>query len=380
MEAPPVVVEDVQPTPVVMQRTVPTVDAVQKTVEVPQIQHIENIVNVPVVSQRQALTIQTDTVDVPRNQFLHRVVDVAVVTQQRDVPVPCVMTPEVVRQLSDVPAVPRAQLLDRVDDVPVSRQRQTPMIQIVQKTVEVPQIQFIDKFVDSPESVQADLEIELEVSTPEHRTHDDENKCVTASTEGMEQDACVHAVAPASSRAQREFDNTEAGVECVGEDLKEMKKMLEFLVRRERKVDVKTEVAVKKLERLEKERDEQDDKEREASLKEALADKTRVVKLVVDKWFVEKGFGCGKVPTDEIVFIHASVVHGGEVLMIGTDAWVQVVNDEARVGRGDRARNASGRKAWKEEKDREKANRVAQQVRRAAALTAELAGSVTRES
>ena len=91
---------------------------------------------------------------------------------------------------------------------------------------------------------------------------------------------------------------------------------------------------MKKLERLEKERDEQDDKEREVSLKEALADKTRVVKLVVDKWFVDKGFGFGKVPTGEIVFIHASVVHGGDVLMIGTDAWVQVVNDEARAEGG----------------------------------------------
>ena len=47
------------------QRTVPTDDAVQKTVDVPQIQHIENIVNVPVVSQRHALTIQTETVEVP---------------------------------------------------------------------------------------------------------------------------------------------------------------------------------------------------------------------------------------------------------------------------------------------------------------------------
>ena len=56
------------------------------------------------------------------------------------------------------------------------------------------------------------------------------------------------------------------------------------------------------------ERDEQDDKEREASLKEALADKTKVVKLVVDKWFVDKGFGNGKVPTGEIVFIHACMV------------------------------------------------------------------------
>ena len=43
------------------------------------------------------------------------------------------------------------------------------------------------------------------------------------------------------------------------------------------------------------------------------------------------------------------------------------------VPKGYRARNAWGQSAWKEEKDRVKANRVAQQVRRAAALTAELA-------
>ena len=43
------------------------------------------------------------------------------------------------------------------------------------------------------------------------------------------------------------------------------------------------------------------------------------MKLVVDKWFVVKGFGCGKVLTGEVIFIHASVVRGAEVLMIGTD-------------------------------------------------------------
>ena len=101
--------------------------------------------------------------------------------------------------------------------------------------------------------------------------------------------------------------------------------------------------------------------------------------MVVDKCFVDEGFGFGKVPTGEIVFIHASVVHGGEVLMIGTDAWVQVVNDEARAEGGYRARNAWGRNAWKQERDREKANRVAQQVRRAAALTAELAAQSVRK-
>ena len=51
----------------------------------------------------------------------------------------------------------------------------------------------------------------------------------------------------------------------------------------------------------------------------------------------------------------------------------QVVSDHARAEGGYRTRKAWGRRAWEEEKDRERASRAAQQVRRAAALTAELA-------
>ena len=45
------------------------------------------------------------------------------------------------------------------------------------------------------------------------RTHDDDNQREiflgdNASTDEMEEDACVHAVAPASSRSQRELDVT----------------------------------------------------------------------------------------------------------------------------------------------------------------------------
>ena len=72
--------------------------------------------------------------------------------------------------------------------------------------------------------------------------------------------------------------------------------MVEFLVRRERKLDVKADVAVKRLARLEKEHSQQEDEECEASLPDALADRTKVVKLVVDKWFVDKGFGFGRAP------------------------------------------------------------------------------------
>ena len=66
-------------------------------------------------------------------------------------------------------------------------------------------------------------------------------------------------------------------------------------------------------------------------LQEALSNQSKAVKVVVDKWFVDKGYGFGKAPTGEIVFIHASAVQGAEVLTIGTDAWVQVVNDDARA-------------------------------------------------
>ena len=55
------------------------------------------------------------------------------------------------------------------------------------------------------------------------------------------------------------------------------------------------------------------------------------------------------------------------------EAGTQVVSDQARAEGRYRARKAWGQRAWREEKDRERASRAAQQVRRAAALTAELA-------
>ena len=63
------------------------------------------------------------------------------------------------------------------------------------------------------------------------------------------------------------------------QQLHKIRRMVEFLVGRERKLDVQTDVAVRRLGRLEKENDEKDDDEREASLTEALSDKTKVAKL-----------------------------------------------------------------------------------------------------
>ena len=166
----------------------------------------------------------------------------------------------------------------------------------------------------------------------------------------------------------------------VKNDLAHVRDLVGVLVRRERCAETKAEIAARRLDRMEREQHEADDAEHEANLQETLANQPKAVRVVVDKWFVDKGYGFGKAPTGEIVFIHAGAVQGAEVLMIGTDAWVQVVSDDARAQGEYRAKRAWGRKAWKAERDKEQANKVAQQVKRAAALTAELAAQSEKKT
>ena len=180
---------------------------------------------------------------------------------------------------------------------------------------------------------------------------------------------------------RRKFtDDVASDISDVKNELAHVRELLGVLVRRERRTETKTEIAARRLDRMEREQHEADDAEHEASLEEALSNQSKAVKVLVDKWFVDKGYGFGKAPTGEIVFIHASAVQGAEVLTIGTDAWVQVVNDDARAQGGYRAKRAWGRNAWKAERDKENANKVAQQARRAAALTAELAAQSEKKT
>ena len=178
-------------------------------------------------------------------------------------------------------------------------------------------------------------------------------------------------VVSAAAAIDKETSFTIVKLEDVAKDVQEVGKSVKLLVQRERTVDIKTHVAIRRLERLEKETVQQDHQKHEAGLTEAFADKSKAAKLVFDKWFVDKGFGFGRVQTGETIFVNASVVQGGEVLMVGTDAWAQVESDDARAGvprtKSLEAQGVDRRKG------QEKAIKVAQQVRRAAALTAELA-------
>ena len=179
---------------------------------------------------------------------------------------------------------------------------------------------------------------------------------------------------------EKPADDMVSEIRDLKSDLVHIRELLGILVRKERSAEAKAEIAARRLNRMERERDQESEAECEATLEEALADHSKVVMVIVDKWFVDKGFGFGKTPTGQVVFIHASAVQGAEVLEIGTDARLEVVNDDARAQGVCRARRAWGQDAWKAEKDKERANKVAQQVRRAAALTAELAAQSEKKT
>ena len=190
------------------------------------------------------------------------------------------------------------------------------MIPNVQKTVEVPQIQYVDKIVDAPDVVTgtrtrapsdaADLvskklrrfpsetqtvcwtgripqRLENTVSSKgeESRSEMDETRERHAAGEDLD----LPPVAPDMEVGGSHLQDTAEEERIVDwtQDLREIRRMVEFLVRRERKLDVKADVAVRRLARLEKEHSQPEDEEREASLPDAFADRTKVVKLVVDK-------------------------------------------------------------------------------------------------
>ena len=200
-----------------------------------------------------------------------------------------------------------------------------------------------------------------------------------ARSPGREMVQVIHAEWSQELReVRRKFaDDVASEMTDVKNDLAHVRELLGVLVRRERCAETKTEIAARRLDRTEREQHEADDAEHEANLREALSNQLKAVNVLVDKWFVDKGYCFGKAPTGELVFIHASAVQGAEVLTIGTGAWVQVVSDDARAQGVYRAKRAWGRKAWKAE---ENANKVAQQEKRAAALTAELAAQSEKKT
>ena len=190
-------------------------------------------------------------------------------------------------------------------------------------------------FVTAP--VLANSPVVVESAQPAHVAQ----YMVLAPTVSCADAAVTHATRPlpATTTAvahrlvdEKPADDMVSEIRDLKSDLVHIRELLGVLIRKERSAETKAETAARELDKME--RDEESEAECEATLEEALANQSKVVKVIIDKWFVDKGFGFGKTPTGQSIFIHASAVQGAEVLKIGTDARVQVVNDDARAQGG----------------------------------------------
>ena len=280
------------------QRQVPAVRSVQKTVEVPRVQYIDNVADIPVDMQRQVSTTQAA-------QDIEEVEDVPALTQseipnipdddddwleqeskKRKLPMPADAVSESRADESD---------FDRFDDLVLpSPERKTIFISIASG----------DEAEDGP-----DKEQEITRST----VQGEESMLVDETDAQAPENELVQAVHAEWARELREVrkkfaDDVASEMTDVKNDLAHVREMLGVLVRRERSAETKAEIAARRLDRMEREQHEADDAEHEANLQEALANQSKAVKVLVDKWFVDKGYGFGKAPTGEIVFIHASAV------------------------------------------------------------------------
>ena len=397
-----------------MQRQVPAVQVVQKTTEATRIQFIDRTVDTPVVQQGQVPTMQTvqKIMENPQTQFLDEIADVPVVAQhwmpvamQREIPMGTrvqrrIEAPSIMQAAGMMPEVPqiRDQTVEVARVIPQERIKPARESASVRErirqfemngvsrtsTVEVPRVTPGDWQSEDIED-EAPNKRRKQESDPDSRAPVHFSLCDGSSDQGTKsvEDSAELETWPKGEREGipvEQLDEILLETRDVKSELLHVRELVGVLVRRERCAETKAEIASRRLERMEREKDDADDAEHEVELEEALANQAKVVRLVVDKWFVDRGFGFGKTSTGEIVFIHASVVQGAEVLMVGTDAWAQVVSDHARAEGGYRARRAWGRNAWKAERDKENANKVAQKVRRAAALTAELAAQSEKKT
>ena len=122
------------------------INQVTEQVEVPHVQFLTKVDDMPVVVQRQVSTDQAvqKAMEVPLLQFTDKVVDNPVVAQ-RQIPV-------MVQTIQKTTDIPQLQCIDKVIDVPVVSVVQAPQVQVSEKTVEISQLQAAEKFVETRET------------------------------------------------------------------------------------------------------------------------------------------------------------------------------------------------------------------------------------
>ena len=319
---------------------VPRVQVLEKTAEIPQLQTVEKIAETPPTQTIQGTQAPESSgispvCQVRQTGHVEELVEVSRVFSQDAV------QQRFGKQTIEIPAetqmIQSARTSERSGTAPVCQMTQAEIGEVIEIGASIPAESASPIFVTAPVLENSPVVVGFE--QPAHVAE----YMALAPTVSCTDAAVTHATRPlpATTMAvahrlvdEKPADDMVSEIRDLKSDLVHIRELLGILVCKERSAEAKAEIAARRLKRMERERGQESEAECEATLEEALADHSKVVKVIVDKWFVDKGFGFGKTPTGQVVFIHASAVQGAEVLDIGTDARVEVVNDDARAQGG----------------------------------------------
>ena len=172
-------------------------------------------------------------------------------------------------------AAPRVQYIDKVLDIPVDVQRQVSAVHAAQQGTQHENKKTKTLFVNIASGDEAEDESEKEPVVA---------RCLVQGGESMLMDQ-TDAQGPEHEMVQVMHAEWVPELRDVKNERADACPRQEFWCRRERSAETKAEIATRKLNRMEKERDQESEADCEATLEEALADQSKVVKVIVDKWF-----------------------------------------------------------------------------------------------
>ena len=243
------------------QRQVPAVRSVQKTVEVPRVQYIDKVADIPVDMQGQVSTIQAA-------QDIDEVEDVLALTQ------------------SEVPNIPDDDE-DRLEQESKKRKLPMPAEAVSESRADESDFdRFDDLVLPSPEGKtifvsiasgdEAENESDKEQEMTQSLVQGEESMLVDETDAQGPEHKMVQVAHTEWAQELREVrkkfaDDVASEMTDVKNELAHVRELLGVFVRRERCAETKAEIAARRLDRMEREQHEADDAEYEANLQEALS-------------------------------------------------------------------------------------------------------------
>ena len=278
VEMPKIIKETVQrKRPIIQEK----IDRVTKHIKIPQVQFRTKVDDMPVAVQRQTPTAQTvqKVMEVPQLQFTNKVNDIPVEAQRQI---------SMVRAIQKTTDIPQLQCDDHVVDVPAEMAVQAPHVHVVAETAEtlqlplvsqIPQAHVVEKTAKIPqmqtvekigETSQTQMILSARTSESSVTAPVLENSPVVAGSvqpaHVVEDMALAHTVScttrplPATTMVHRLVDENPTDdmvseIRDLKSDLVHIRELLGVLVRKERSAEAKAEIAARRLNRMERERD-----------------------------------------------------------------------------------------------------------------------------